>query len=348
MLKIKKLLQRPESFCVLIILILFFMIQIQSGQFFTPNNLTDLLAAYIVPGIMALGCLVVFISGGLDISFPALSSVSLYITLITFQNYSGTVLLPLLFIAVVSGLLGMLNGVLVAKFNFAPLIVTLSTESLFWGVLHGVIKGKTVSVLPATFKGLSTQTLWTAVNNQNGIASHMPVVFVFLVVAIVLFAFLLTKTTYGRKLYAVGGNMASAENIGINVFWIRVSAYMICGICAGIALLARSMIIGNYHPNAAFGMEFNVIAMVVIGGCSLTGGKGTVFGTLLGVVMIQTMNNSLALLNIPTYWQKFSTGIVMILGISMTAYRVLRNGRKLSGVMLKTETKPAAAATEVK
>ena len=108
------------------------------------------------------------------------------------------------------------------------------------------------------------------------------------------------------------------------------------------------MIIGNYHPNAAFGMEFNVIAMVVIGGCSLTGGKGTVFGTLLGVVMIQTMNNSLALLNIPTYWQKFSTGIVMILGISMTAYRVLRNGRKLSGVMLKTGAEQMAAATEVK
>ena len=337
MARIKKLVQKPEAFCLIITVVLFLFIQIQSGQFFTANNLTDLLAAYIVPGIMAMGCLVVFISGGLDVSFPALSSLTLFITLRVFEDYSGTPLLPLLFIIVISGLLGLFNGAVIAKYNFAPLIVTLATESLFWGILHGVVKGTTISLLPESFDWMSKTILWTATNQESGLSSHMPFVLVVLIITVVLTAFVLNKTIYGRKLYAVGGNMASAENVGINVFWTRVSAYIISGVTAGVALLCRSLIMGNYHPNASFGMEYNIISMVVIGGCSLSGGKGTVFGTLLGVILIQTLNNSLTLLNIPTYWQKFATGIVMILGISMTAYRVLRDGRRLSGVMIKTD-----------
>lgn len=337
MAKMKKLLQKPEAFCLIITVLLFVFIQIQSGQFFTVNNMTDLLAAYIVPGIMAMGCLVVFISGGLDVSFPALSALSLYVTLIVFDDYTGTPLLPMLFIIVVSGLLGLFNGAVVAKYNFAPLIVTLATESLFWGLLHGVFKGKTISMLPESFDWMSDTILWTATNPETGLSSHMPFVFIVLIIVVVLTAFVLNKTVYGRKLFAVGGNMASAENVGINVFWIRVSAYIISSVTASIALLCRSLIMGNYHPNASFGMEYNIISMVVIGGCSLSGGKGTVTGTLLGVILIQTLNNSLTLLNIPTYWQKFATGVVMIIGISMTAYRVLRDGRKLSGVMIKTD-----------
>ena len=346
--KIKKTLRRPESFCLIVTIILFLFIQIQSGQFFTVNNLTDLLAAYIVPGIMALGSLVVFISGGLDVSFPALGAVSLYLTLTVFEDYTGSVLVPILFIIVVSALMGMFNGVIVAKYDFAPLIVTLSTECLFWGILHGIMKAKTISVLPETFTWVSKTTLWTAVNPENGLSSHMPFVLVFLLITIVLVSFVLTKTLYGRKLYAVGGNMASANNVGINVFWMRVSAYMISGVTAGVALLARTLITGNYHPNASYGMEYNIIAMVVIGGCALSGGKGTVIGTMLGVVLIQTMNNSMTLLNIPTYWQKFATGIIMIIGISMTAYRTLRDSRRLSGVMLKTEPDAQLDSTEVK
>ena len=337
MAKIKKLVQKPEAFCLIIIIVLFLFIQIQSGQFFTSNNLTDMLAAYIYPAIMAMGCLVVFISGGLDVSFPALSSLSLYITLVVFKNYSGTPLVPMLFIIVVSGLMGLFNGAVIAKYNFAPLIVTLATESLFWGVLHGIVKGTTISVLPESFDWMAKTILWTATNKESGLSSHMPFVLVVMIITVILTAFVLNKTVYGRKLYAVGGNMASAENVGINVFWIRVSAYIISGATAGVGLLCRSLINGNYHPNAAFGMEYNIISMVVIGGCSLAGGKGTVLGTMLGVVLIQTLNNSLTLLNVPTYWQKFATGVVMIIGISMTAYRVLRDSRKLSGVMIKAD-----------
>lgn len=346
MFRIKKILRKPEAFCLFVTLVLFLIIELQSGQFFTLNNLTDLLAAYIVPGIMAMGCLVVFISGGLDISFPALGSMGVYLTLTVFQDYTGTPLLPFLFTIVVCGLLGAFNGVVVAKFRFAPLIVTLATESLFWGVLHGIMEARMISVLPACFKGLQETFLWRATNPENGISSQLPCVFLILIAIIAIVAFLLYKTCYGRKIYAVGGNVASAENIGINVFGIQVSAYIISGICAGVALLCRSLIMGNYHPNAAYGMEFNVIAMVVIGGCSLSGGKGTILGTVLGVVLIQTMNNSLNLMNIPTYWQKFATGTIMIIGISMTAYRTLRESRQLSGVMRKSEA--VTTASEVK
>ena len=118
----------------------------------------------------------VFISGGLDVSFPALSSLTLFITLRVFEDYTGSPLVPMLFIIVISGLLGMLNGVVIAKYNFAPLIVTLATESLFWGLLHGVVKGTTISMLPESFQWMSKTILWTATNSESGLSSHMPFV----------------------------------------------------------------------------------------------------------------------------------------------------------------------------
>ena len=333
----KRLLKKPESFTLIIVLLLFIVIEIQSGQFFSANNITDLLSSYTVPGIMALGSLTVFISGGLDVSFPALCSLGVYITLRLFSGYGGTPLIPFIVAAVICGLLGMFNGVIIARFKFAPLIVTLATESLFWAILHGILLAKEISMLPPCFAGLRESVLWTAVNSENGLRSTLPAVFLIFVGAIILFSFVLRRTIYGRKLFAVGGNSASAENIGINVFWIRVSAYVISGVTAGVALMARTMIIGNLHPNAVYGLEYNVIAMVVLGGCALSGGRGSVFGTVLGVILVQTMNVSLTLMNVPTYWQKFCTGAIMLIGISYSAYQTLRSKRQLSGIMLDTD-----------
>ncbi len=336
--RIKQLIKKPESFCLAVVVILFLVIEIQSGQFFSSNNLTDLLASYTVPGIMALGSLVVFISGGLDISFPALCSLGVFITLRLFNGYTGTPVIPFLAAALICGLLGMVNGLIVARFKFAPLIVTLATESVFWAVLHGILQAREISILPKSFDKLRNTYLWTAVNSENGIQSSLPAVFLIFVFMVILTSFMLRRTIYGRKLYAVGGSNASAENIGINVFWIKVSAYVFSGITAGVGLMCRTMIMGNFHPNAVYGYEYNVIAMVVLGGCALAGGKGSVFGTVLGVILVQTMNVSLTLMNVPTYWQKFSTGAIMLLGISYSAYQTLRRSRQLTGVMLRDET----------
>ncbi len=336
--QVKKLLKKPETFCLMVVIVLFLVIEIQSGQFFSPNNLTDLLASYTVPGIMALGSLVVFISGGLDISFPALCSLGVFITLKMFSGYTGTPVIPFLVAAGICGLFGMVNGLIIAKFKFAPLIVTLATESVFWAVLHGILMAREISILPQCFEKLRTTTLWMAVNPENGIQSALPAVFLIFVFMVIVISFMLRRTIYGRKLYAVGGSNASAENIGINVFWIKVSAYVISGITAAVGLMCRTMIMGNFHPNAVYGYEYNVIAMVVLGGCALTGGKGSVFGTVLGVILVQTMNVSLTLMNVPTYWQKFSTGAIMLIGISYSAYQTLRRSRQLTGVMLRDET----------
>ena len=337
--KIKKLISYPESFCLLITIILFIVIEVRSGQFFTSNNITDLLASYTVPGIMAMGSLIVFISGGLDISFPALCSLGGFITLTVFKNFTGSVIIPFLFCSIVCGLLGMFNGFIIAKFRFAPLIVTLATESLFWGILHGILRAREISVLPPCFEKLQDSIIWVATNPETGISSQLPGVFLIFIGILIVSALLLRKTVYGRKLFAVGGNPSAAENVGINVFWIRISAYIISGITAGIACLCRSCIIGNYHPNALYGYEYNVISMVVLGGCSLSGGRGSVIGTLFGVILIQTMNLSLTLMNVPTYWQKFCTGVIMIIGISYSAYRTMKSSQTLSGVMNKSDEK---------
>lgn len=322
----KNLMQRNEFYIFLVIVVMGILIQLRSGQFFTPNNIVDLLSALIVPGLFALGAFMVIVSGGVDVSFPALASLSMYATtrILLDANYQGGIWLPIIISLCFGALLGAVNGVLIATFKLPPLIVTLGTSSVFRGIMMGVLSSVQIPVIPRGMSSFGTSALFLAENPQTGLTSRMPVPFIALVVVLAIVYFFLRYTMYGRGLYAIGGNEVSAHRAGFNVWMIKFLLYVGVGMISSLAGLIRVSMMTQAHPTNMLGMEMMVIAGVVLGGTAITGGAGTLTGCMLGTILIVMVENSLILLGIPTFWQGFFVGVLILVGMGVSALQVTR------------------------
>ncbi|HHY81740.1 MAG TPA: ABC transporter permease [Clostridiales bacterium] len=322
----KNLMQRNEFYISIAIVALSIAIQLRSGQFFTSNNIVDLLSALIVPGLFALGAFMVIVSGGVDVSFPALASLSMYATtrILVDTNYQGGILLPIVMSLCFGAILGAVNGVLIATFKLPPLIVTLGTSSVFKGIMQGVLNAVQITVIPPGMSSFGTAALFIATNPQSGLTSRMPVAFLALVIVLLIVYFVLQHTMYGRGLYAIGGNEVSAYRAGFNVWLIKFLLYVGVGMISSLAGLIRVCMMTQAHPTNMLGMEMMVIAGVVLGGTAITGGSGTLTGCMLGTILLVMVENSLILLGVPTFWQGFFLGVFIIVGMGISALQVSR------------------------
>lgn len=322
----KKLTQRNEFYIFLVIVALSIVIQARSGQFFTSNNIVDLLSALIVPGLFALGTFMVIVSGGIDVSFPALASLSMYATtrILVDSGYQGGMFLPIVMSLCFGAVLGAVNGVLIATFKLPPLIVTLGTSSVFKGIMQGVLNSVQIAVIPTGMSSFGTSALFIAKNSQTGLTSRMPVAFLALVAVLALVYFALQHTMYGRGLYAIGGNEVSAHRAGFNVWRIKFFLYVVVGMIASLAGLIRVCMMTQAHPTNMLGMEMMIIAGVVLGGTAITGGAGTLTGCMLGTILIVIVQNSLILLGVPTFWQGLFLGLLILVGTGVSAMQVAR------------------------
>lgn len=325
---VKKLSRRNETYITLVALALCAVIQIRSGQFFTPNNLVDLASALIVPGLFAIGAFMVIISGGIDVSFPALASLSVYATtkFLLDINYQGGILVPILIALALGAILGAVNGFLISWFNLPALIVTLGTASVFKGVMQGALNSTQLAVIPPGMDAFGKSALFVAQNAGSGLTSRMPVAALFLVATLLLAYLVLRYTMYGRGLYAIGGNEISAYRAGFPVKWIKFLLYVAVGMIASLAGLVRVCMMGQCHPTNMLGMEMMIIAGVVLGGTAITGGAGSLTGCMLGTILIVIVQNSMILLGIPTFWQGFAVGLLIIIGTGVSAIQVSRAG----------------------
>ena len=324
--QLRKLARHNETYIFLVIIALAAIIQVRSGQFFSPNNIVDLASALVVPGLMAIGVFMVIISGGIDVSFPALASLSIYITTKFFLDieYEGGILMPILMVCVIGAVLGAINGFLIATFNLPPLIVTLGTASVFRGFMQGALASKQLAVIPGGMLSFGTGALFIARNKVSGLSSRMPPSFLILVVVLIIAFFVLRFTMLGRGLYAIGGNEISARRAGFNVWLIKFLLYVGVGVIASLAGFIRVCMMTQCHPTNMLGMEMMVIAGVVLGGTAITGGAGSLTGCMLGTILIVMVQNSLILMGIPTFWQGFSVGTLIIIGTGVSAYQVTR------------------------
>jgi len=333
---IKKLSRQNETYIALVALVLCLVIELRSGQFFSPNNLVDLASALIVPGMFAIGAFMVIVSGGIDVSFPALASLSVYATtkFLLDINYQGGIWLPILIALALGAVLGAVNGFLISWFNLPAMIVTLGTSSVFKGVMQGALNSTQLAVIPPGMDSFGKSALFVAQNPTSGLTSRMPVAALFLVATLLLAFIVLRYTMYGRGLYAVGGNEVSAHQAGFNVKWIKLLLYVAVGMIASLAGLVRVCMMGQCHPTNMLGMEMMIIAGVVLGGTAITGGAGTLTGCMLGTILIVIVQNSMILLGIPTFWQGFAVGLLIIIGTGVSALQVTRAGarRSLKGV----------------
>lgn len=322
--KMKKLTKYNEFYIFLVIILLSLVIQVRSGQFFTPNNLVDLTSALIVPGLFAIGTFMVIVSGGIDVSFPALASLSVYATtrILVDTGYQGGMLLPIIMCTVFGAVLGSLNGFLISKFNLQPLIVTLGTASIFKGIMQGVLNSVQIASIPPGMSSFGTASLFVAKNAETGLTARMPVAVIALVAVLILAYFVLNRTMYGRGLFAIGGNATSAERAGFNVKRIKFFLYVAVGAVSSLAGLIRVCMMTQCHPTNMLGMEMMIIAGVVLGGVAITGGAGTLTGCMLGTILIVIVQNSLILIGIPTFWQGLFLGMLIILGTGISAMQV--------------------------
>lgn len=330
--RLKMLWKRNELYITITIVLLMFIIELRSGQFFTPNNLVDIASALIVPGLFAVGAFMVIVSGGIDVSFPALASLSVYMTtrILTDINYNGSILLPIVMAMGFGMLLGALNGFLISTFKLPALIITLGTQSVFRGIMQGVLGSVQIPKIPRPMQDFGTAPLFIAKNQVSGLTSTMPVAVLALVAVLLVIFLIIRYTMFGRGIFAIGGNEASAERAGFNVKFIKFFTYVIVGAIASLAGLIRVCMMGQCHPTNLLGMEMMVIASVVLGGTAITGGAGTLTGAMLGTILIVIVENSLILLGVPTYWQGFFLGLLIIVGTGVSAYQVMRANKQVT------------------
>ena len=323
----KKLFHKHETVVALILIVFALIIGLVNPAFFTLENLFDLLKSSVVMGIFAIGVLIVLISGGIDISFTAIAAFCMYVTgqilkgtLLLTTPYQGTVLAGFLIAGLMGLLLGLLNALFISYFKLPTLIVTLGTANAFRGFMLAFIGTRIITNLPQGWIQFSRMSLFetsTADGTHIGLSAAVILLLMFLAIAWVL----LNYTMLGRGIYAIGGDRVAAERAGFNINRIQFFIYGFVGFLSGIVGVTHASLIRNANPFDLVGSELTVIAAVVLGGASITGGRGSVLGTVLGVFLLVIMNNSLILLGIPSYWQKVVVGLIIIISTGSTAYQ---------------------------
>mgnify|MGYP003292636450 CR=1 FL=1 len=326
---LKKVLHSSEFYVTLLIILFSVLVEIRSGQFFAGNNIVDLIRAFTVPAMFCVGELMILISGGVDCSFPAIASLSMFVVCKTFESSVTNPLVFFVVAALIGLVFGIFNGVIIGKYRFPALIVTLGTSSVCWGIMQGVFKSTEYPLCDALLN-VGRAKLLTATNAESGLSSNLPTLTILMIVIIFVGWFILNKTMLGRGIYAIGGDMIAAKRAGFNVFGTTVFIYAFSGMLAGIIGVTRACMLQAVHPNNLEGLEMTVIASCVLGGVSLTGGKGTILQACLGTALITIVSNSLILLGIDTRWQNVVTGIIIIAGTAVTAIQNKKNAKKLA------------------
>lgn len=317
---------RHELIILGIIVVLSVVIGSINHAFFSITNLFNLLKSSIVMGMFSLGVLLVLISGDIDISFTAIAAFSMYVTSkIVLIVFPGSSIFVILFLSGVIGvILGTVNAVFISLFKLPGLIVTLGTGSAFRGIMLTFIGVKILNKLPASMVALSKSTILkhTLLDGRiTGLSSGIIILAVFSI----LIALLLKFTVLGRAIYALGGDRVATSRAGFNIKGVQFFIYGTVGFLSGIAGVIHSSFMRNCNPFDLVGTELMVLAAVVLGGTSITGGKGSVAGALLGVFLLVLINNSLILVGVPPYWQKAVIGAIILLS---TGFAAIENKRK--------------------
>lgn len=326
---LKRLTKKTEFYIALIIIVFSALVQIRSGgEFFAGNHVVDMLRALIIPTMFCIGEMMVLISGGVDCSFPAISSLCMYFVCTRMDGMFSNPI-PYFLVAMAIGLvLGAVNGYIVAKFKFPAMIVTLGTSSLYLGIMQGVLKSSEYPLTEALYK-LGQTSIYTGVNATSGRTSNLPLHFIFMVILVVAAWFIMNKTMLGRGIYAVGGDEVAAARAGFHVFGTRMFIFCFSGMMAGFIGVCRASMMMTVSPNSMIGMEMDVIAACVLGGVSLVGGKGGVGGAVLGTILLTIVSNNLILLGVSTQWSHVVTGAIIIIGTSISAIQEQQRKKRL-------------------
>jgi simple sugar transport system permease protein len=317
------LLQRkPEIFTLILIVLVASVVGAINPAFFQVGTLFDTLRSTTVVGIFALGVLVVLAAGGIDVSFTAIAALTMYsITKAVLAWWPSAPIAAILVAGAIGGLaLGAVNGYLVDRLKAPSLIVTIGTQYLFRGFLLTFVGTIFFMEIPQAMDDFGRAALIRQTTEQGSQAVLPVSVLVFAAVAACTW-FILNRTLVGRAVYAIGGSLHIAERLGYNLRVVHIFAFGYAGLLAGIAGVVHVSSNRLANPFDLVGTELDVIAAVILGGARITGGTGTVTGTILGVLLVTLINNVLILAGVPSTWQKVIIGGFILVAGALFASR---------------------------
>jgi ribose/xylose/arabinose/galactoside ABC-type transport system permease subunit len=286
------------------------------NKFFNARTLVQIAKDTSFFAIMAVGMTIVIITGGIDLSIGAIYALASVSGALILSPYgpSGGGTATVLGVATTIGVgafLGFLNGSMITAFNVHPFIITLGTMAIYRGIAFVQTNGQSIGGFPDGFRGF---VRWEPLPDL----SVVPLIV--MVIVMIVGGIFLAKTAIGRKIYAVGGNEVASRYSGIRVGRVKVLAYTLTGVAAGIAAVLSLGYYGAGSSGDGQGYELNVIAAAVVGGASLIGGKGTALGAFLGAVILQMISNGLVILNIPQNYSQIVIGLVVIAAVLLDQF----------------------------
>ena len=303
------------------LIVLIIVLSALSPAFLSVSNFLDIARVVSIIGIMAMGMTLVILTGGIDLSVGSTFALSAIVTAslipggYTDAPFSLETKLPeLLAIAVglaVGAGVGFANGFIIARSRVEPFIVTLATMVFVRGLCYLYSGG-----FPTIFRPMPPVFEWVG----QGYVVGLPTPTIFFAVVIVACVWIARRTTFGRCIYAIGGNEEACRLSGIKVERVKILAYTLLGFLAALSGIILASRVGAAQPTAATGYELDVIAGVVIGGTSLQGGRGSVLSTILGVFILGVISNGLNILGVPAYYQYLVKGLLLIAAVGADSY----------------------------
>lgn len=294
---------------IVFVVIVAFLAALTEGNFVSGANIVTVLRQISINGIIAIGMTFVIITGGIDLSVGAVLALAGAIgTDFTHTDMNMPLIVPFLIAIAIGALCGAVSGVIISYVGAPPFVVTMGMMQIARGATYLYTGGAPIKDLSEAFMEVG-----------KGDFLQIPIPVYILAIVLVIAVILLHKARFGRCLYAIGGNEEAAYASGINVKLNKTTAYVISGVCSAICGLILAARTGAAAALAGDGYELNAIAAVVIGGTSLSGGKGTIVGTLIGALIIGSISNGLDLMNVSSYVQTVVKGVIIIAAVCLDA-----------------------------
>ncbi len=291
-----------------VLIVLMVVMSLLSPLFFTVGNLLNTSRFFVEVGLMALGMTLIIITGGIDLSVG--SNLALVSVAVGFSYAAGLPLpLAILFGLVVGLAAGLFNGLFITLLDLHPLVVTLGTFALFQGLAYGLTNAQAVSDFPG----------WFAYFGQAYFGPVPLQLFIF-VLAVVVVWLVLSRSRFGRYVYAIGNNEEAARFSGVPVRKVKLALYAGIGLLVAMASVIYTSRVYTARGDSGLGLELDVISAVVLGGASIYGGSGTIGGTVLGVLIIATLRNGLVLAGVPSTWQVFVLGVLLLVAVFLNEF----------------------------
>lgn len=309
---------------VLIFIAMFIAMALLSDAFLSPRNLLNIVRQISVVGLIAIGVTMVIITTGIDLSSGSVLALAAVIVAslaqqpdwhdAKFPGLQLPVLVPIVVSLIVGAACGWVNGALIAGFRIPPFIATLGMMTIARGFAL-IYSNRPVSGLTDSFNYIGQGEIFKVMPVPNQPDMGVPIPILILLGVAVAAHIMLNNTRFGRHIYAIGGNEQAARISGLNVGRIKIGVYTIAGILSGLSGLVLTSRIGSGQAGLGVGYELDAIAAAVIGGTSLSGGIGTIWGTMIGALIIGVLNNGLDLLNVSAYWQTIVKGSIIVAAV---------------------------------